>query len=110
MRLLFLFIGELMSQPISNVSRVPKSITIGLMVFSVVLSLAGFVLLPVDERPLSVIAIVFGVYVLLIPLAFVIGSQIMARVTKDQIDWFNALSLGYLVSCVAMLWKMGTGV
>lgn len=90
-------------------SLVPAYLTIGLGVFAVILSLAGFVFLPAEARPVSTIAIVFAVYVIALPAAFLLGGWLMRYVTGDQVHWRNALSLGFLVSCVAMLWKMGTG-
>ncbi|MEY2863609.1 MAG: hypothetical protein RLY58_1316 [Pseudomonadota bacterium] len=89
---------------------VPLPITVGLAVFAGILSLAGFIFLPPDARPLSTILTVFAVYVLAVPLAFVLGGWVMRQVNGDAIHWRNALSLGLLVSVVAILWKMGTGV
>lgn len=90
-------------------SRVPTGITIGLLLFSIVLSLGSFIPLPAQDRPWSLVALVFSVHVLLIPLGFVLGGWLTRKINGDAIDWRNSLSLGLLISCVWMLWKMGAG-
>lgn len=97
-----------MSASDSPSTLVPAGITVGLAVFAVVLSLGSFIPMPAAERSIGLIALVFAVHVLIIPSAFVLGGWVMAKVTNDQIAWRNSLSLGLLISCVWMLWKMGS--
>lgn len=96
---------------IKGVSLVPIGLTIGLAVFAVILCLAGFGFRLMlgeslhDILPTLVINILifwFG-----IPLFFMIGSKIINRFSgKPPIQNRNALTLGLLFSCVAMLWLM----
>lgn len=99
-----------MTTPTQRSNMVPMGITIGLALFAIALSLGSFIPLPPEDRPLTLIAIVFGLHVLVVPAAFVLGGWIMRCVHGDQIAWRNSLSLGLLTSCIWMLWKMGTGV
>lgn len=93
-------------------SLVPKGITIGLAVFALVLSLAGYGFrLMIGDNPSSVLrhaAIVVPAFVLGIPLLFWLGSRVMNKVKGMNIETRNALSLGWLTACVSMLWLMGT--
>ncbi len=93
-------------------SLVPKGITIGLAVFSLVLSLAGygFRLMIGEEMELVLrhAAIIVPAFVLGIPLLFWFGSRVFNKVTGTHIETRNALTLGWLTACVSMLWLMGT--
>ncbi|WP_201586342.1 hypothetical protein [Psychrobacter jeotgali] len=93
-------------------SLVPKGITIGLAIFALVLSLAGYGFrLMVGEEPASVLqhaAVVVPAFVLGIPFLFWLGSQALNKFRGMHIETRNALSLGWLTACVAMLWLMGT--
>ncbi|WP_372815735.1 hypothetical protein [Psychrobacter sp.] len=103
-------------QPIQNEiqqrSLVPKGITIGLAVFALVLSLAGygFRLMVGDDtgEVLRHAAIIVPAFMLGIPLFFWVGSKILNKVKGMHIESWNAISLGYLTSCISMLWLMGT--
>ena len=103
-------------QPIQNEpqqrSLVPKSITIGLAVFALVLSLAGygFRLMVGDDtgEVLRHAAVIVPAFMLGIPLFFWLGSKILNKVKGMHIESWNAISLGYLTSCISMLWLMGT--
>lgn len=97
-----------MSRPAPQSTLVPAGITVGLAVFAVVLSLGSFIPMPAAERSMALIAVVFAVHVLIIPSGFVLGGWLMRKVNGDQIAWRNSLSLGLLISCVWMLWKMGS--
>ncbi len=92
-------------------SLVPKSITIGLAVFALVLSLAGygFRLMIGDDvgTVLRHAAVVVPAFVLGIPLFFWLGSRLLNKVKGMHIETRNALTLGWLTACVAMLWLMG---
>ncbi|MGP9544221.1 hypothetical protein ACT3QR_04325 [Psychrobacter sp. AOP7-B1-25] len=93
-------------------SLVPKGITIGLAIFALVLSLAGygFRLMVGDdvETVLRHAAVIVPTFMLGIPLFFWLGSRILNKVKGLHIESWNAISLGYLTSCISMLWLMGT--
>ncbi|WP_413787026.1 hypothetical protein [Psychrobacter sp. NG27] len=93
-------------------SLVPKGITIGLAVFALVLSLAGygFRLMVGDDvgMVLRHAAVIVPAFMLGIPLFFWVGSRILNKVKGLHIESWNAISLGYLTSCISMLWLMGT--
>lgn len=101
-------------QPKQHQSRslVPKGITIGLAVFSLVLSLAGYGFrLMIGEDIESVLrhaAFIVPAFVLGIPLLFWLGSRGFNKVKGTHIETRNALTLGWLTACVSMLWLMGT--
>ncbi|MEN8625728.1 hypothetical protein [Psychrobacter proteolyticus] len=96
----------------SQRSLVPRGITIGLAMFALVLSLAGygFRLMVGDdvETVLRHAAVIVPAFMLGIPLFFWVGSRILNKVKGLHIETWNAISLGYLTSCVSMLWLMGT--
>lgn len=103
-------------QPIQNETQhrslVPKGITIGLAVFALVLSLVGygFRLMVGDDtgEVLRHAAVIVPAFMLGIPLFFWLGSKILNKVKGMHIESWNAISLGYLTSCISMLWLMGT--
>ena len=103
-------------QPIQNETQqrslVPKGITIGLAVFALVLRLAGygFRLMVGDDtgEVLRHAAVIVPAFMLGIPLFFWLGSKILNKVKGMHIESWNAISLGYLTSCISMLWLMGT--
>ena len=93
-------------------SLVPKGITVGMAIFALVLSLAGygFRLMVGDDvgTVLRHAAVIVPTFMLGIPLFFWVGSRILNKVKGLHIESWNAISLGYLTSCVSMLWLMGT--
>tara|TARA_R110000751_G_scaffold87044_1_gene172803 strand:+ start:83 stop:481 length:399 start_codon:yes stop_codon:yes gene_type:complete len=93
-------------------SLVPKGIIVGLAIFALVLSLAGygFRLMVGDdvETVLRHAAVIVPAFMLGIPLFFWVGSRILNKVKGLHIESWNAISLGYLTSCISMLWLMGT--
>ncbi|MGE6475406.1 hypothetical protein [Psychrobacter sp. NPDC078631] len=93
-------------------SLVPRGITVGLAMFALVLSLAGygFRLMVGDdvETVLRHAAVIVPAFMLGIPLFFWVGSRILNKVKGLHIETWNAISLGYLTSCISMLWLMGT--
>ncbi len=101
---------EQVSAPKPAPVLVPKGITVGLLLAAVALSLGSFIPQPPENRGLGLMALVFGLHVLAIPLGAIVYAQVMNRITGDNIHWRNAATLGLLLSCVWMLWKMGTGV
>ena len=93
-------------------SLVPKGITVGMAIFALVLSLAGygFRLMVGDDvgTVLRHAAVIVPAFMLGIPLFFWVGSRILNKVKGLHIESWNAISLGYLTSCISMLWLMGT--
>jgi len=93
-------------------SLVPKGITIGLAIFSLILSLAGygFRLMVGDDvgDVLRHAAVIVPAFVLGIPLLFSLGARVFNKFNGTNIAGWNAISLGYLTSCISLLWLMGT--
>lgn len=92
-------------------SLVPKGITIGLAIFALILSLAGygFRLIAGDDvgDVLRHAIVLVPAFVIGIPLLFWLGSKIFNKLNGSDIEGWNAISLGCLTSCIAMLWLMG---
>ena len=94
-----------------KISLVPKGLTIGLAIFAVILGLAGFVFrLAFGEtfsQVLPSLLLTVSIFWVGIPLFFVVGSKVLNRYSgKAPIQVRNALTLGLLFTCVAMLWFM----
>lgn len=91
---------------------VPKYITVGLALFSLVLSLAGYGFrLAVGHELMDVLrhaAVIVPAFTLGIPLLFWLGAKVFNKVKGTHIETRNALSLGWLTACVSMLWLMGS--
>lgn len=92
-------------------SLVPKGLTVGLAIFAVLLGLAGFGFRLLFGDTLSQILpsliSTIGIFWLGIPFGFVLGSKLLNRYSgRPPIQARNALTLGLLFSCVAMLWLM----
>ncbi|MER1972406.1 MAG: hypothetical protein ABS880_01440 [Psychrobacter alimentarius] len=104
------------SEPITDTrahrSLVPKGITIGLAIFALVLSLAGYGFRLMIGDDVGVVlrhaAVVIPTFVLGIPLFFWLGSRVLNKVKGLHIETRNALTLGWLTACVSMLWLMGS--
>lgn len=98
--------------PSSEQHLVPKYITVGLALFSLVLSLAGYGFrLAVGHEPMAVLrhaAVIVPAFVLGIPLLFWLGSRLFNKIQHTNIETRNALSLGWLTACVSLLWLMGS--
>lgn len=94
-----------------NPSLVPKGITIGLAIFSLILSLAGYAFRIIAGEEVGVVlrhaAVLVPAFVLGIPLLFWLGSKLFNKLNGTHIQGWNAISLGCLTSCIAMLWLMG---
>ena len=93
------------------VSLVPKNLTIGLAIFAIVLGMAGHGFRLAFGESLSQILPsllpTVAIFWVGIPLGFVIGAKVLSYFSKsDPIQPRNALTLGLLFSCVAMLWLM----
>lgn len=98
-------------QPSKKRSLVPKGITIGLAIFALILSLAGygFRIIAGDDvgAVLRHAAVLVPAFVVGIPLLFWLGSKMFNKLNGTHIEGWNAISLGCLTSCIAMLWLMG---
>ena len=103
---------EQQNQDLQPRSLVPKGITIGLAMFALILSLAGygFRLMVGDDagEVLRHAVVIVPAFMIGIPFLFWIGSLILNKVKGMNIATWNAISLGYLTSCISMLWLMGT--
>lgn len=93
-------------------SLVPKGITIGLAVFALILSSAGYGFRLIVGHDVSEVmlhaAVLVPAFIIGIPLLFWLGSKIFNKLNGTQIEGWNAISLGYLTSCISLLWIMGT--
>ena len=100
------------SVPSNEQHLVPKYITVGLALFSLVLSLAGYGFrLAVGHETMAVLrhaAVIVPAFVLGIPLLFWLGSRLFNKIQHTNIETRNALSLGWLTACVSLLWLMGS--
>ena len=103
---------EQQNQDLQPRSLVPKGITIGLAMFALILSLAGygFRLMVGDDtgEVLRHAMVIVPAFMIGVPFLFWIGSLILNKVKGMDIATWNAISLGYLTSCISMLWLMGT--
>lgn len=95
-----------------KVSLVPLGITVGLALFALVLSLVGYGFrLAVGEEFSAVLkhaAVLVPAFVIGVPVLFWLGSLVFNKVTGATVQRRNAMTLGWLTACVAMLWLMGT--
>ena len=95
-----------------KVSLVPLGVTVGLALFALILSLAGYgVRLALGEDTAVVLkhaAVLVPAFVIGIPLLFWLGALLMNKITGSNVHRRNAWTLGWLTACVAMLWLMGT--
>ncbi len=93
-------------------SLVPKGFTIGLAIFSLILSLAGYVFRYIAGDAITDIlrhaAVLVPAFVIGIPVLFWLGALIMNKIKGMHIQRRNAFTLGWLISCVTILWLMGT--
>ncbi|MFC0819842.1 hypothetical protein [Moraxella marmotae] len=105
------------NQPNQNTTQTPKvgivpmSFTIGLCLASIVLSVAGYAfrLMFGDElsQMLPQAAVVIFAFVIGVPVLIWLGSLCVNHFTKAAIHPRNALTLGWLLSVVALLSIMG---
>lgn len=93
-------------------SLVPKGVTIGLAIFTFVLISAGYIFRIAFGEDWKIVlqqaAIMVPVFVIGVPLLFWLGAIIMNKLKGTNIQMRNALSLGWLISSVTILWLMGT--
>lgn len=95
-------------------SLVPIGVTLGLGAFALILGMAGFFVKIVlfgetMAQMLPQFVRVVAIFWLLIPCGFMLGARIVNKFSgKPPILPRNALTLGLLISCVAMLWLMAS--
>lgn len=99
------------SQNKSDPSLVPIGVTIGLAIFAFVLSVSGYGFRLIAGEPVSDVllhaAVLVPAFVIVYPLLFWLGALIMNKAKGTDIKKRNAWTLGWLLSCVTMLWLMG---
>lgn len=92
-------------------SLVPMGLTIGLGVFAFLLSIAGYGFRLLAGEDLGSVArhalVVVSFFVIVLPSLFVIGAKILNKVSGTTVQTQNAITLGFLISCVAVLSIMG---
>lgn len=100
------------SNQVNPRSLVPKGITIGLAIFALILSVAGYVARIIAGHDTAEVlrhaAVLVPGFIIGIPLLFWLGSRLFNKVKGADIAGWNAISLGYLTSCISLLWLMGT--
>lgn len=97
--------------PTKQPGVVPMAVTIGLCIASIVLSGAGYAFrLAFGDAPAEVLrhaAVVMPAFVIGIPVLMWLGSVGLNKMGKTRIHPRNALTLGWLLSTVALLSIMG---
>lgn len=92
-------------------SLVPIGLTVGLGVFALILALAGygFRLLAGDDvgKVVRHASVVVSFFMIVVPSLFVGGAKILNKFQHTNIQTRNAITLGFLISCVAILTIMG---
>lgn len=92
-------------------SLVPLGLTIGLAVFALILACAGYGFRLLIGHEIGVVLrhamVVVSFFMIVVPSAFVGGAKLMNKFNHTNIQYRNALTLGFLVSCVALLTIMG---
>lgn len=92
-------------------SLVPMGLTVGLGVFAFLLSMAGYGFRLLAGDDLGSVArhalVVVSFFVIVLPSLFVIGAKILNKVSGTTVQTQNAITLGFLISCVAVLSMMG---
>lgn len=95
-----------------DVSVVPKAYTIGLAIMAVLLSTAGYgfrlALGDPWQEVITHAVVIIPVFIFGFPTAMWLGAKIFTHITGNAIHHRNAITLGLLLSCVTMLWLMGT--
>lgn len=99
------------SETTPSPSLVPLGLTIGLGVFALLLAVAGygFRLLAGDEVGVVLrhACVVVSFFMIVVPALFVGGAKLLNAFGGANIQTRNAITLGLLMSCVAILTIMG---
>lgn len=85
----------------------PMGVTLALAVIAFCGSLAVFIPLPAAERPWPTVVIMAVIHTVGMPTLFWLMAQGMNRFLGERIASRNALTLGWLLSVVWLLVKMG---
>lgn len=95
----------------NSVILVPIGITIGLGIFALILALAGYGFRLLAGDDVKVVAchasVVVSFFVIIVPACFVVGAKLFNKLKRTNIQPRNAITLGLLISCVAILTIMG---
>ena len=95
----------------NKTSLVPLGLTVGLGVFALILALAGygFRLLAGHEvgQVVRHALVVVSFFMVVVPALFVGGAKLLNKYQGANIQTRNAITLGLLTSCVAILTIMG---
>ncbi|MDO4897043.1 MAG: hypothetical protein Q3971_06745 [Moraxella sp.] len=90
---------------------VPIGITIGLAIFALILALAGYGFRLLLGHDVWVVmrhaSVIVSFFMIVVPALFVGGAKLMNKFQKTNIQTRNAITLGLLMSCVAILTIMG---
>lgn len=96
----------------TKVSVIPKGYTIGLAILAVLLSTVGYGFRLAFGEPWQQVVthavMIIPTFVLGFPLLMWLGAKVFTRITGNDVHHRNAITLGLLLSCVTMLWLMGT--
>ncbi|WP_245640039.1 hypothetical protein [Moraxella oblonga] len=92
-------------------SLVPMGLTIGLGVFALILALAGYGFRLLAGDSLGAVVrhafVVVSFFMMVVPCLFVGGAKLSNKFQGTNIQTRNAITLGFLISCVAILSIMG---
>ncbi len=92
-------------------SLVPIGLTIGLGVFALILALAGYGFRLLAGHEVGVVlrhaSVVVSFFMIVVPALFVGGAKLLNAFGGANIQTRNAITLGLLISCVAILTIMG---
>ncbi|TWV83378.1 hypothetical protein [Moraxella sp. VT-16-12] len=99
------------NQPTTPPSLVPLGLTISLAIFALILACAGYGFRLLAGHDVGSVLrhalVVVSFFVIVVPCAFVGGAKLMNTFKHTNIQTRNALTLGLLISCVAILTIMG---
>lgn len=97
--------------PNARPSLVPIGLTIGLGVFALILALAGYGFRLLAGHDVGAVvrhaSVVVSFFMIVVPSLFVGGAKLSNKFQGTNIQTRNALTLGFLISCVAILTIMG---
>ncbi len=92
-------------------SLIPLSMTIGLGVFALLLTLMGYGFRLLKGDSIEAVArhalVVLSFFLIVLPALVTLGAWGMNKFTGSQIQTRNAWTLGLLLSCVMILTMMG---
>ena len=100
-----------MNTPKNTPNLIPKGVTIGLGLFAFILTMSGYVFRLLAGDELSVVLrhalVVVSFFMVVFPAGVTLGAWAMNKWANANIQTRNAWTLGWLLSCVAILTIMG---